>query len=208
MTPSEVRTAYDQAATAFRVVVDGIEPDQWDAPALGEWTVRELVAHALRALLTVEAYAGVAADVAELHGAADYYRSVLDTPGLHADVAARARVQAAELGDDPAARVAAVVDRVLALVDVTPDDRVLGTFAGGIRLSDYLPTRVVELVVHTLDLCDALGRGPLVGRLPAAVTLATLGEVAASRPASVDVAGVVRAMTGRAPWPDGCNVLG
>lgn len=208
MTPSDARTAYDQAATAFRVVVESIGAEQWDRPALGEWTVRELVAHALRALLTVEAYVGVEAPAADLGGAADYFRVALDDPAVHADVARRARAQAEDLGDDPAAAVAVTVERVLALVDETPDDRVLATFAGGIRLADYLPTRVVELVVHTLDLCAALGREPLLGRLPAAVTLSTLGETAAARPATVDVAGLVRAMTGRAPWPDGCNVLG
>jgi uncharacterized protein (TIGR03083 family) len=206
--PAEVRQAYDEAATAFRVVVDSIGAEEWDRPALGEWTVRELVAHTLRALLTVEAYLGVEATKVELRGPAEYFRVALDASGIHADVAARARTQVTGLGDDPAAVVAATAGRVLALVDQTPDDRVLGTFVGGITLADYLPSRVVELVVHTLDLCAALGREPLVGRLGAAVTLSTLGEVAAARPATVDVAHLVRALTGRAPWPDGCNVLG
>lgn len=207
MTPRDVRTAYDQAATTFQVVVESIAGDEWDRPALDGWTVRELVAHTLRALLTVEAYAVVEAEAVDLHGAGDYFRVALDLPQVHADIAERARIQADSLGDDPAGTVAATVARVLALVDETPDDHVFGTFAGGITLSDYLPSRVVELVVHTLDLCDALGREPLLGALPAAVTLCALGETAAARPATVDVARLVRALTGRAAWPDGCNVL-
>ena len=31
------------------------------------------------------------------------------------------------------------------------------TIAGGMRLSDYLPTRTFELAVHTADLATALG---------------------------------------------------
>lgn len=207
MKPRDVRTAYDQAATTFQVVVESIAADEWDRPAVDGWTVRQLVAHTLRALLTVEAYAAVDAGGVALSGPGEYFRVALDAPGIHDDVAQRARIQAESLGDDPAATVAAAVARVLALVDETPDDHVLGTFAGGITLTDYLPTRVVELVVHTLDLCDALGREPLLGALPAAVTLCALGEAAAARPATVDVARLVRALTGRAALPDGCNVL-
>lgn len=201
------RIAYDQAATAFQAVVESVADDEWERPALEGWTVRQLVAHTMRALLTVEAYATVQVDDVTLHNPGDYFRVALDMPGIHDDIAERARVQAADLGDDPAATVADTVSRVLALVDELPDDHLFGTFAGGITLADYLPTRVVELVVHTIDLCDALGREPLLGSLPAAVTLSALGETAAARPATVDVAGLVRALTGRAPLPGGFNVL-
>ena len=90
----------------------------------------------------------------------------------------------------------------------TSDDAVVGTFVGGIRLLDYLPSRVVELVVHTLDLTDALDRDPELPTLAATVALGTLAEVAAARPGTVDVPALVRGLTGRAPWPGETNVLG
>ena len=35
------------------------------------------------------------------------------------------------------------------------DDPVISTIFGGMRLSDYLPTRTFELVVHGLDIARA-----------------------------------------------------
>ena len=99
---------------------------------------------------------------------------------------------------------------MLARVEATPDDAVLGTFVGGIRLVDYLPSRVVELVVHTLDLTDALsaGRRWWARTAAAEVTLGTLAGRAAAGPATADPLALVRAMTGRAPLPGDFNVLG
>jgi uncharacterized protein (TIGR03083 family) len=203
-----VRTAYRDAAGAYVAVVDGIDPDQWALPSIGEWTVRELVAHAARALVTVETYLGQPAEQVDLTSSAAYFAAGLAPEGIHDDVARRARDQADALGPDLRTAVTEVARRVLALVDDTPDDAVLGTFVGGIRLVDYLPSRVVELVVHTLDLTDALSAPPVLPPTAAQVALATLAEVGASRPAVVDAAALVRALTGRAPLPGDFNVLG
>jgi uncharacterized protein (TIGR03083 family) len=203
-----VRTAYREAAEAYVAVVDGIAPDQWSRPTIGDWTVRELVAHTARALLTVETYLAQPAARADLDTSAAYFAAGLAPEGIHADVARRARDQADALGPDVRTEVTEVAQRVLALVDRTPDDAVVGTFVGGMRLIDYLPSRVVELVVHTLDLTDALGGPPVLPSSAASVALATLAEVGAVRPGIVDAAALVRALTGRAPLPGDLNVLG
>jgi len=207
-TSDRTRTAFAEAVTAYLRTVRSVGPDQWDLPAMGEWTVRELVAHASRALITTESYLDVPARTIEVATSAGYFAAALDLPGVHADVAERGRAQVAELGPDPVATLDVLAERVLARVADTPDDAVLGTFIGGIRFVDYLPSRVVELVVHTLDLNDALDRAPDLPRTAVVVALETLAEVAAARPGVVDPAALVRALTGRAPLPGDFNVLG
>jgi uncharacterized protein (TIGR03083 family) len=203
-----VRAAFVEAADALLQVLDGIGPDDWDRPTIGDWTVRELVAHSSRAFITVESYLDAPAGGVTVGSSAAYFATALDPPGIHDDVARRGHDQARAFGDDPVAEVRELADRVTARVAATPDDAVLGTFVGGIGLLDYLPSRVVELVVHTLDLTDALGRDPELPTLAATVALGTLAEVAAARPGTVDVAALVRGLTGRAPWPGDTNVLG
>jgi uncharacterized protein (TIGR03083 family) len=204
---AEVRDAYRDAAEAFVAVVDGVAPDQWDRPALGEWNVRELVGHASRALSTVEDYLATPAERADLGSAAAYFAAALADPSVHAAVADRARERAGRLGPDVRTEVTLLARRVLDAVGRTPDGALLATPAGGIRLLDYLATRVVELVTHTLDLTDALGEPPVLPPSSATVALRTLAEVAAARSGTVDDAALVRALTGRAPWPGDLNVL-
>ena len=46
---------------------------------------------------------------------------------------------------------------MLTLVDARDGTELMTTIAGGMRLSNYLPTRTFELAVHTADLTTALG---------------------------------------------------
>ncbi|GAA0814078.1 maleylpyruvate isomerase N-terminal domain-containing protein [Spirilliplanes yamanashiensis] len=149
------RRAFAAAAVAF-VGVTSRAAGRWDEPGLGEWDVRALVGHTSRSLLTVEEYLGRPAASAELASAADYVRA---TRAIAAgpDVAPRGVAAGKALGDDPAAAVAEIAGRVLPLVDACDGTELLTTIAGGMRLVDYLPTRVFELAVHTADLAAALG---------------------------------------------------
>jgi hypothetical protein len=81
---------------------------------------------------------------------------------------------------------------------------VITTIVGGMRLSDYLPTRTFELVVHTADLATALGAPPDPPAAPAAQALALVGELAADE----GLAGpLLLAATGRHGLPAGFSVL-
>jgi hypothetical protein len=77
------------------------------------------------------------------------------------------------------------------------------------RLDEFVATRVVEAVVHGIDLTDALGRPPL--DMPTAVPIAAeiLDEVVArtrvpGRPADLvdDDLAFIRAASGRGKHPD------
>ena len=51
-----VREAFGEAARAFAELVRSLPADSWDRPGLGKWSVRDLVGHTSRALITVETY--------------------------------------------------------------------------------------------------------------------------------------------------------
>ena len=109
------RTAFADAAGWF-VRTAALVGDRWDRPGLGEWDVRALVGHTSRALLTVETYlARPAADV-DIASACGYFRATRAAATGPA-VAARGREAGTALGSDPAAAVAEIAARVLALVE-------------------------------------------------------------------------------------------
>ena len=55
---SDPRPLFSEASRTFLAVARSVEPDEWDTPGLGEWNLRELVAHTGRAFTTIEDYLG------------------------------------------------------------------------------------------------------------------------------------------------------
>jgi Mycothiol maleylpyruvate isomerase N-terminal domain len=76
------------------------------------------------------------------------------------------------------------------------------------RLGEFVPSRVVEAVVHGLDLTDAIGADPIATAEGVALTAAILDELlarrtVAGRPADLaDDMAWVRAASGRSPHDD------
>ena len=196
------RTAFADAAGWF-VRTAALVSDRWDQPALGEWDVRALVGHTSRALATVETYLARPAPAAEIGSAPDYFRATRAGAAGPA-VAARGRDAGTALGSDPAAAVAQLAARVLALADAHDGTALLMTIAGGMQLADYLPTRTFELAVHTADLATALGIPPDVPATAAAQALNIIADLALTG----GLAGpLLLAATGRPGLPAGFSVL-
>jgi hypothetical protein len=196
------RRAFTDAAEWF-VRTAALVGTRWDAPGLGEWDVRALVGHTSRSLLTVEAYLARPAAAVEVASAADYFRATRAVAAGPA-VAARGRDAGTALGPDPAAAVAAIGVRVLALVDTQDGAALVTTIVGGMRLGDYLPTRTFELAVHTADLATALGVPPDVPATAATQALRLVADLAVGD----GVAGpLLLAATGRPGLPAGFSVL-
>jgi hypothetical protein len=164
--PTMLDAAWDDVLAGYRVVAEGVaglvatiaDPA---APGLGEWTVVELAGHTMRALTTVEQYlAAGPAGPPQLEDAAAYVTAYLDArrsdPELDAQVAARGRQSVGTLGDDPGAEFSATAARVLALLASVDGKVTVATPWGAIELTDYLRTRVMELVMHGMDLAAAL----------------------------------------------------
>lgn len=198
----ETRLAFVEAGSWFvdRVAVVG---DRWEEPGLGEWDVRALVGHTSRSFVTVETYLEKPAETAELGTAVDYYRAIRGMTTGSA-VAERGREAGRVLGEDPATAVSELADRVLGLVESKGGTELLMSIAGGMRLRDYLPTRTLELVVHTLDLCRALAVPLDVPARPAAAVLELIGELAVTDGLAGEL---LLALTGRGGLPAGFSVL-
>lgn len=213
MATDDYRTPYRSAAIAFCELVEGIPRDRWASPALGEWNVRGLVGHTSRALSTVEEY--LVAPVAGgrvLTDAVEYFVDMLPETDdedarvrRHAGIAERGRKAGEDLGEHPATVVRQLADRVLALVDVTPDNALLATPAGPMTFSGYLPTRTFELTVHGLDLSRALHvTAPPALSIGVALSCELAGRLAARRR---DAADFLMMLTGRSGLPGGPSVL-
>jgi uncharacterized protein (TIGR03083 family) len=194
--------AFTEAAGWFVHTVS-LVGERWERPGLGEWDVRALAGHTSRSLLTVEAYLDRPADVVQVETAAGYFRLVRAAAG-GAGVAARGRAAGTALGADPAAAVAGIAARVLPLLAARDGTEPVTTFAGGMRLADYLPTRTFELAVHTADLCTALG---LPAEVPAPAASQALRIVADLAVADGRAGPLLLAVTGRAGLPAGFTVL-
>lgn len=203
------RAAFQQAAAWFLALIDAIRADQWDQPGAGEWSVRELVAHTSRAFTTIEEYLATPATV-EIDSAAEYFRRVVFDANVHAAIAERGRAEVGALGADTGGAVRVLAERVLALVDRTPDDTPCPTRAGGMRLGEYLRTRTLELTVHSLDLAAAVGASGEAAEPPptaSTVTLVLLAEIAAGGDGE-ERASILRGLTGRGALPPGYNAVG
>ncbi len=95
--------------------------------------------------------------------------------------------------------------RCLGFVEGQGDDAPVTTSIGPVRLVDYLPTRVLEVVIHTLDVAEAAGLTlePREGGLT--FSLALLGEIAVQHG---DGAVLALAISGRRAPGEAYNVLG
>jgi len=90
----------------------------------------------------------------------------------------------------------------------TPPDHVGSGYYALMRVDEFIPSRVVEAVVHGMDLTDALGRESIATPAGIAMTAAILDELlarrtVAGRPRDLqDDVAWVRAASGRAEHPD------
>ena len=200
---SVIVSTYSAAARAVRDTLAQIPRDAWTGPGLGEWTLLDLVGHASRSLVTVIDY--VARPVAEEvpPSAASYYAAIAAGDFDEAAVVERGRQAGRDLGDDPAARFAVLVEEAVRVAEATDPDLVVHTIAGGMRVAAYLPTRTFELCVHGLDIAAATGLGVDLPEEPLAEASALAAEIAAKRGS----APAVLALTGRRELPEGFSVV-
>ncbi|MFR0353549.1 maleylpyruvate isomerase family mycothiol-dependent enzyme [Streptomyces sediminimaris] len=149
----KIRAAVTAQFGHLREAVRTLSPEQLAGPTrLGEWTVRDLIAHTGMAL-------GAVSRFIDLPEPARQEVTVLDWPFATAagatgidDASRRLAADNPDLG----AYLAAVDRRFTADLAEHRGTRLLATGAGSMPLSDYLVTRTVELIVHTDDLNDAV----------------------------------------------------
>ncbi|MEX2598745.1 MAG: maleylpyruvate isomerase N-terminal domain-containing protein, partial [Dehalococcoidia bacterium] len=189
----------------FQETVLRVRPEQWDQPGLGVWDIRDLVGHTHRALLTAEEYAAAPAQTVEVHTPADYYHRALAAPDIDERVAERGREAGAGLGADPAITVQATVARAVPAVNSIPTNAIIAVPVGAMRLTDYLVTRVLELMVHSFDIANATGQNARPPRDALAATLHLLADLAVDSGHGAELALLA---TGRGTVADRFSVLG
>src|SRR5262252_5883806 len=125
-----IREAYESAAGLFVNTVKQVGATQWEQPGLGVWTVRDLVGHTSRALLTVEIYLAQPAAQREVMRPVDYYLRVQTGLADPASVAARGHEAGVALGSDPISALRGSAARVLAHVHTAPNEALVSTPVG------------------------------------------------------------------------------
>lgn len=154
--PEKTRRALLAQAAAVRRAVGSLTSGQYAAATrLGDWTVRELVAHVAR---QVEALPRLLAEPAPPSGTADLplVRWPMATAALAGRLDADTR-KAAERGPDPAALLGDAVDSLNRALAGPIPDRLVHSWPGTLPAADFAVTRLVELVVHVDDLAAATG---------------------------------------------------
>ncbi|KQQ06244.1 hypothetical protein ASG06_06955 [Rathayibacter sp. Leaf185] len=196
---------FESSATAFLRLLEQIEDDQWTRPGLGDWDVRGLAGHTARAILTVETYL-LADDPGRstIDDAPAYYRALAGTVADPGEVARRGVEAGVRLGDAPGQVVAEAILRATTLVAEQRRDRLVSIGGHGIGLGEYLRTRVLELVVHTIDLSRATG---IPHALPAAAVEACCALTGALAARSGRAEELLMALSGRERLAEGFSVV-
>ena len=205
MSGEQIRETYLEAGEFFGRVVDKVDIDGFEAPALGEWLVRDLIGHTYRAFTTVLSYSAKPGDKVELERPVDYFLKALETLADPKQVAERGRAAGLEIIDDPKMMVRGFAMYVKNKLGELSDDHIMATPVGGIRLIDYLPTRTFELIIHTMDLAIALGVNDEPPENGLETTIQILGQLALYQG---HAPGLILAATGRHVLPEGFSVLG
>ncbi|WP_155060531.1 maleylpyruvate isomerase family mycothiol-dependent enzyme [Streptomyces blattellae] len=151
--PAKIRAA---VLTQFGHVQDAVRTltsDQLALPTrLGQWSVRELVAHTGMAPAAVVRLLDEAEPARQDAVLSDWLPAIADAAD---DIAGTARLRA-EQYPDLGSHLTDIEREFTARIAAEPDSRLLPTSAGALTLADYLVTRTVELVVHTDDLNAAV----------------------------------------------------
>ena len=204
MSSQEIRETYLEAGDYFVSIVDSIEIAAFDAPALGEWCVRDLVGHTYRSFTTVLSYSAVPSDKVDFERPVDYFLRLLSSDVNHGHIAERGRAAGLEIIEDPKMMVRGFAMYVKKKLEELSDDHIMGTLTGGMRLIDYLPTRTFELIIHTMDLTKALGVESSPPRRGMETTLQMIGQLALNRGYAQDL---ILSSTGRDGLARGFTVL-
>jgi hypothetical protein len=200
----DVKAALLDAGGALVAVAASIDARHLDRPATGVWTLRELIAHATRGLLTIETTVRAPVDPAtrRIESASEYFAIAMSSPQVHAGIEQRARDAAVGVGDDPGGYVRAALARVTPVVTSTPLEREVQHLAGRLAFFDYLATRIVELTLHTADVQLATETPVAFPEAPSEITRDVLVPLVGR----VDALAVACALAGR-EGPR-CDVLG
>ena len=199
----KIREAYLESAEFFAGLVDGVDIDGWEEPALGQWTVRDLAGHAYRSISTVVGYSEKPAPQVDVESTTQWILNVRQNANPDR-VAELGRSAGLEIMDNPQMMVRGFLNMARDRVNDLDEDFILATPQGGMRLIDYLQLRTMELVIHGSDLAKAVGMEATPPASGMQVALQVLTGVAVAEGRGPALA---NALTGRGALPANYNLL-
>jgi uncharacterized protein (TIGR03083 family) len=133
--------------------------DAWTRPGLGEWTVHQLCVHLTRGVGRLSVYLDQPVEGPAVKDRVTYFQ--YDPDAAAPGIAARIAKESAALPPEQVAREFAEVWRdSVAKARAAAADRVMTTIFGPMHVQEYTATRVLEMVVHHMDLRRALDLSP------------------------------------------------
>ena len=205
----ESETLVDAYRTVGKQIVDlvaTIPPQDLDDPALGPWTTRVLVAHTMRSFSGVSGYLEAGSGLSpNLFGPSSYYVAAFEQVVSRADIDHRAVEEAKQLGSDLALACRAAYDTAMTVLSNATSDTPVKTPFGVLQLDHYLPSRIVELVVHGEDIKSAVGSACELDARATEIASITCMAVAQKRQMGTEA---LLALTGRRRLPATFDVLG
>jgi hypothetical protein len=209
LTWSESIDVFTNTMAAVRQVIEHI--DDPDAAGLGEWDLKSLAGHTLRAVTTLSDYlAAPEAAPPVLEGASDYLNAYLAARAgapeeMDAAVAERSRQGAAGMSiEEITEAMSTTAAHVAGALHSAGPDRRVGTRFGALCVAEYLRTRQLELVV------DGHERGRAIGvefAPPPAAELDALYLLSESAQGRGIAPRLLAALTGRSTGEDVLPVL-
>lgn len=199
----------------LQAIFDGLSDEEWKAPtklepldeSLPHWTVFELAGHfdisiGLTGMLIDSAQEG--------QPGRDRVSFFIFPRSEVAPVVydyAYTMVEGKKPGDMPGV-LRETFDKTIEGSRATPPDTIGSGYYALMQLGEFVPSRVVEAVVHGFDLTDALGRDTIATPKGTAMAASILDELLARRTVAgrpgdlTDDLAWVRAASGRAPHDD------
>lgn len=151
---SETRQLYELSARCFVDIVSLINQDSYKIASIGSWNLEELISHSLRAITLVKQYLNATDTGQPVFSLYDYLNSIkqADNEAIYKRAKEFAKTLDGCLKD---AVVGAYQDVITLLRNKTGREMIFGPNFK-MELNQYLPTRIFELTVHTLDICDTV----------------------------------------------------
>jgi uncharacterized protein (TIGR03083 family) len=191
-----------QGENIVRLLQSLNEADFAKPSRLPGWDILTLAAHTMRAPDVVLTYGLNVTTEPPARNRISYY----DFKG--ADIAEAVTQRAREAAETTTAKtIAADFAQVMAksteFLETLKGETVIKVIFGTIAVEEYIPTRILEMVIHSLDLTESLGLAPILHPAAEAVTLEILEALLeGERPAALsDNVAFLEAATGRKPYP-------
>lgn len=191
---------------ALDAVIAAVNPADLARPTrCDDWSLELLLAHLVRGVDRLRAY--LAEDFPTEPPSIGWlsYWTTIAVVADSASITERARQFAADVNNRAVGRVwKDVHERALQVVHAAPPDRGVPTPFGVLRLDHYLPTRVLEVAVHGLDVRHAMDLEEVVTPEALSITATVLDNLLPGdrAPGHEEDLTFVLAATGRRPSDD------